>query len=77
MIEIRNLSKSFDEHKVLDRVNLTIQTGETMVIIGRSGCGKSVLLKHIIGLMKPDAGTVLIDGVDVTSSPAIRSINSA
>ena len=66
MIEIQNLSKSFDDHKVLDRVNLTIKTGETMVIIGRSGCGKSVLLKHMIGLMRPDQGVVLIDGVDVT-----------
>ena len=66
MIEIKNLSKSFDDHKVLDRVNLFIPTGQTMVIIGRSGCGKSVLLKHIIGLMKPDEGSVSIDGVDVT-----------
>ena len=66
MIEIKGLSKSFDDHKVLDRVDLTIQTGETMVIIGRSGCGKSVLLKHIIGLMKPDEGAVVIDGVDIT-----------
>ena len=66
MIEIKDLSKSFNDHKVLDRVNLTIPTGETLVIIGRSGCGKSVLLKHIIGLMKPDEGSVSIDGVEVT-----------
>jgi phospholipid/cholesterol/gamma-HCH transport system ATP-binding protein len=66
MIEIQNLSKSFEDHAVLDRLNLMIQTGETMVIIGRSGCGKSVLLKHIIGLLKPDEGRVMIDGVDVT-----------
>jgi phospholipid/cholesterol/gamma-HCH transport system ATP-binding protein len=66
MIEIHNLSKSFEDHKVLDHVNLLIQKGETMVIIGRSGCGKSVLLKHIIGLYKPDEGAVRIDGVDVT-----------
>ena len=65
MIEIKNLSKSFDAHKVLDHVNLTIKTGETMVIIGRSGCGKSVLLKHIIRLMRPDEGAVLIDGLEV------------
>lgn len=64
-IDIQHLSKSFDTHKVLDRVNLTIQTGETMVIIGRSGCGKSVLLKHIIGLLRPDEGSILIDQVDV------------
>jgi len=66
MIEIINLCKSFDGHKVLDNLNLNINTGETTVVIGRSGCGKSVLLKNIIGLMKPDSGQVLIDGKDVT-----------
>ena len=65
MIEIQGLSKAFGEHKVLDRVNLTIKTGETMVIMGRSGEGKSVLLKHVIGLLTPDEGQVLIDGVEV------------
>jgi len=67
MIAIKDLSKSFNEHRVLDELTLTIQTGETMVVIGRSGCGKSVLLKHIIGLLKPDRGSILIDGVDVTT----------
>jgi phospholipid/cholesterol/gamma-HCH transport system ATP-binding protein len=66
MIEIINLSKSFNQHQVLDNLNLTITTGETKVIIGRSGCGKSVLLKHIIGLLKPEAGQVIIDGEDIT-----------
>ena len=66
MIEIINVSKSFDGHKVLDNLNLNIKTGESTVIIGRSGCGKSVLLKHIIGLLKPDSGHVLIDGKDIT-----------
>ena len=65
MIEVRNVSKSFHEHQVLDGITLAVQTGETMVIIGRSGCGKSVLLKHIIGLLRPDAGAILIDGVDI------------
>ncbi len=65
MIEIINLCKSFNRHKVLDNLNLSVNTGETTVIIGRSGCGKSVLLKHIIGLMKPDCGQILIDGKDV------------
>ena len=67
MIEIQDLSKAFGRLKVLDRLGLTIQTGETMVIIGRSGSGKSVLLKHIIGLLAPDAGSVRIDGVDVAT----------
>jgi phospholipid/cholesterol/gamma-HCH transport system ATP-binding protein len=66
MIEIINLCKSFNSHQVLDNLNLTINSGETTVIIGRSGCGKSVLLKHIIGLLKPDSGQVIIDGKDAT-----------
>lgn len=66
MIEIINVCKSFDGHKVLDDLNLNIGSGETTVIIGRSGCGKSVLLKHIIGLLKPDSGQVLIDGKNTT-----------
>ncbi len=66
MIEIINLCKSFNSHQVLNNLNLTINTGETLVIIGRSGCGKSVLLKHIIGILKPDSGQVIIDGVDIT-----------
>ena len=66
MIEVKDLSKTFGSQQVLNRLNLTINTGETMVIIGRSGCGKSVLLKHIIGILKPDEGKVSIDGVDIT-----------
>jgi phospholipid/cholesterol/gamma-HCH transport system ATP-binding protein len=66
VIEIINVCKSFDGHKVLDNLNLNIDSGETTVIIGRSGCGKSVLLKHIIGLLKPDSGQVLIDGKNTT-----------
>ncbi|MFH1202102.1 MAG: ABC transporter ATP-binding protein [Candidatus Omnitrophota bacterium] len=67
MIEIVKLSKSFGEHKVLDNLNLLVKTGETKVIIGRSGCGKSVLLKHIIGILRTDEGRVLIDGLDVNN----------
>ena len=66
MIEIINLSKSFTSSKVLDNLNLIINSGEVIVIIGRSGCGKSVLLKHIIGLIKPDTGQVIINGDDIT-----------
>jgi len=66
MIEIIDLHKSFGDNKVLDGVNLTISKGETTTIIGRSGVGKSVLLKHIIGLVKPDEGKILIDGEDIT-----------
>ena len=62
MIEIRGLGKRFGSHRVLDGVDLTIHDGESIVIIGQSGTGKSVLLKHIIGLMRPDAGEVVVDG---------------
>lgn len=65
MIELKDIHKSFGRYKVLDGVDLTINSGESMVIIGRSGCGKSVLLKHIIGLLRPDSGKVLIDGADI------------
>ena len=65
-IEVINLFKRFGQHPVLNGVNLTIRDGETMVIIGRSGCGKSVLLKHIIGLMRPDEGQVLVDGQEIS-----------
>lgn len=65
MIEVRNLQKSFGAQRVLDQVNLCINEGESVVIIGRSGGGKSVLLKHLIGLLRPDAGEVLIDGVNI------------
>ncbi|MBI5144883.1 MAG: ABC transporter ATP-binding protein [Candidatus Omnitrophica bacterium] len=67
MIEIKDLSKSFGEHKVLDGLNLRIETGSTCVIIGRSGCGKSVLLKHIVGILRPERGEVFIDGQEITS----------
>lgn len=66
MIEITNIYKSFNSKQVLSGVDLVINTGETMVIIGGSGCGKSVLLRHIIGLMQPDRGSVKIDGTNVS-----------
>ncbi|MEW6418415.1 MAG: ABC transporter ATP-binding protein [Nitrospirota bacterium] len=66
MIEIINLHKSFGKKHILRGIDLKIEKGESMVIIGGSGSGKSVLLKHIIGILKPDEGKVLIDGVDIT-----------
>jgi phospholipid/cholesterol/gamma-HCH transport system ATP-binding protein len=65
MIEIHDLHKRFGQQRVLAGVDLAIQTGECIVILGRSGSGKSVLLKHIIGLMKPDQGRIVADGRDV------------
>jgi len=64
-IAIRDLRKSFGPKVVLDGVDLEVAQGESMVIIGASGTGKSVLLKHIIGLLRPDAGSVEVDGVAV------------
>ena len=66
MIKITDLKKSFNSKKVLDGVNLDIEKGKITVIIGRSGEGKSVLIKHIIGLLKPDSGQILLDGQDIT-----------
>lgn len=65
MIEIKGLTKSFNTHKVLDNLNLTIEKGTTCVIIGRSGCGKSILLKHIVRVLMPDKGKIYIDGKDL------------
>ncbi|HLD50548.1 MAG TPA: ABC transporter ATP-binding protein [bacterium] len=67
MIEIQELYKNFGGKEVLKGVNLNIHDGETVVIIGRSGCGKSVLLKHIMSIMEPDNGKILIDGTDLFS----------
>lgn len=65
MIVIEGLCKAFGEKQVLNGVNLTIHTGETICIIGKSGCGKSVMLKHIVGLLTPDKGNVRVDGQDI------------
>jgi len=66
MIRVENLRKSFGRQAVLRGIDLEVPTGSITVIIGRSGGGKSVLLKHLLGLLRPDAGRVVVDGVDVT-----------
>ncbi|MBI3236510.1 MAG: ATP-binding cassette domain-containing protein [Chlamydiales bacterium] len=66
MITIRNLYKTFGKLCVLSGMDLDVNGGETLVILGRSGIGKSVLLKHIIGILKPDDGIIDIDGVRIT-----------
>ena len=78
MIEIINAYKSFTGHQVLNGANLTIRDGETMVIIGRSGCGKTVLLRHMIGLVQPDSGQVIVDGQEVSqlSGPTLEDRKS-
>ncbi len=67
MIKIINLKKSFGDKKVLDGVNLEIEKGKITVIIGRSGEGKSVLIKHIMGLLRPDEGSIFLDDLEITS----------
>ncbi len=78
MIQIHSLYKKFNNSVVLNGLSLNIEKGQTCVIIGRSGCGKSVLLKHIVGLLKPDKGKVLVDNKEVaalneTDLSALRS----
>jgi phospholipid/cholesterol/gamma-HCH transport system ATP-binding protein len=75
MIEINNLYKSFGENPVLRGVNLNINKGETLVIIGRSGEGKSVLIKHIVGLLQPDSGRVKVEGEIVSELNEIQLYN--
>ena len=66
-ITLENISKTFGEQRVLDGLNLTLESKKITFIIGQSGGGKSVLLKHIIGLVKPDSGRVLVDDIDISS----------
>ena len=65
VIAVENLFKSFDGHKVLNGISLRVKQGETLAVLGRSGTGKSVLLKLIIGLTKPDSGSICIHGQDI------------
>jgi len=65
--EFRNVTKAFDERTVLNRVSFAVKRGETCVIMGRSGVGKSVALKHIMGFLRADSGQVFVAGEDVTN----------
>jgi len=67
MIELIDVSKNLAGKQVLDHMSLTVEKGETKVIIGRSGVGKSVTLKHIVRLLEPDAGIVKVEGMNVLS----------
>lgn len=74
MIRIRGLRKKLGSKQVLDGVDLDVETGESIVVMGRSGTGKSVLLKHVIGLMAPDAGSIEVDGEEIVGLPE-RDLN--
>jgi phospholipid/cholesterol/gamma-HCH transport system ATP-binding protein len=67
MIKVEELHKSFDGNEVLKGLTLEIKKGEVIALIGGSGCGKSVLLKHVAGLIKPDSGCVMVDGKDLST----------
>lgn len=67
LIEVKNLIKSFDGRVVLDGINLAVERGSVFAIMGGSGCGKTTLLRHLIGVMRPDSGQILVGGQDITS----------
>ena len=75
MIKIINLYKSFGNVSVLQGINLEIYDGETITIMGGSGQGKTVLLKNIVGLLKPDRGKIIVDGVDITTADKKTLLN--
>lgn len=66
-VELRHVTKRFGDRRVLDDLSLVVPAGRAVCVLGRSGTGKSVMLKHIIGLMRPDEGSVLVEGEDVTA----------
>lgn len=67
MIEIRSLTKTFKTQKVIDNLDLSVVEGKITIVMGPTGTGKSVLLKHVLGLLKPDSGEILVDGQDIVS----------
>src|SRR5205807_7512259 len=76
MIELINVSKRFVDNVVLDGVSLTVQEGETVALLGPSGVGKSVTLKTINGLLRPDTGDVIVDGLHVRSEEHTSELQS-
>ena len=75
VVRLRNVQKSFNDLEVLRGVDLDVAEGSITVVIGPSGSGKSVLVKHVIGLLKPDAGSIEIDGEDITTLSERRMID--
>lgn len=74
-IEFRDVHLSFDDRKVLDGLTFKVMKGETKIILGGSGCGKSTTIKLVLGLLKPDSGQVLVDGVDITHFDEVQMMH--
>ena len=74
-IEFRNVTIEFDGRKVLNDLSFKVMKGETKIILGGSGCGKSTTIKLVLGLLKPDSGQVLVDGEDVTNYSEVQMMN--
>ena len=75
MIQVQHLCKAFNGQQVIEAINLQVKKGEILVILGESGTGKSVLLKHLIGLLRPDRGSVLIEARDITKMSERELLN--
>src|SRR5712691_6642511 len=71
-IEFRDVTIVFDDRKVLDNLSFKVMKGETKIILGGSGCGKSTTIKLVLGLLKPDSGQILVDGEDVTNYSEVK-----
>lgn len=76
MIELRNVVVAYESRVILDSINLTIDDGETLVILGGSGSGKSTLLRLLIGLQRPTSGQIIVDGTDITTLSETRILLS-
>jgi phospholipid/cholesterol/gamma-HCH transport system ATP-binding protein len=74
-IEFRNVTMEFDDRKVLDNLSFKVMKGETKIILGGSGCGKSTTIKLVLGLLKPDSGQILVDGEDITDYSEVDMIS--
>ena len=74
-IEFRNVTLQFDERKVLDNLSFKVNRGETRIILGGSGCGKSTTIKLVLGLLKPDSGQILVDGEDITHYSEVQMMH--
>jgi len=74
-IEFRNVTIEFDDRKVLNNLSFKVNKGETKIILGGSGCGKSTTIKLVLGLLKPDSGQVLVDGEDITNYSEVEMMN--